>query len=151
MEQNLKRVYEEAHEVKSILDQELRQYEQNKGKLSSMRRQNLVLWKHIKKLIKRQRQAKVREKRRKQQVKELMKAQAKLSQSKGIEQSHQTQALIDDIDSQASDDEPNKSDEEDEAKFRKLEEELDQLANDPDLFTDLMKLKRQTENKEIDV
>lgn len=38
MEQNLKRVYEEAHEIKSILDQELRQYEQSKGKLSSMRR-----------------------------------------------------------------------------------------------------------------
>mmetsp|Transcript_1727 Transcript_1727/g.2405 ORF Transcript_1727/g.2405 Transcript_1727/m.2405 type:complete len:91 (+) Transcript_1727:1008-1280(+) len=53
MESNLKRVYEEAHEVKAILDQELRQYEQSKGKLSAMRRQNLVLWKHIKKLMKR--------------------------------------------------------------------------------------------------
>lgn len=35
--------------------------------------------------------------------------------------------------------------------MRRLEDELDRLAHDPELLTDLMKLKRTTEDKEVDV
>ena len=41
--------------------------------------------------------------------------------------------------------------EEEEDMFRKLESELDNLAWDPDLIEDLKKLKRSTENKEVQV
>jgi len=74
-----------------------------------------------------------------------------LAQAKGFDVSHQSQAIIDDMDSEGSVESGNKSEEEDEVKLRKLEEELERLAHDPDLLTDLMKLKRTTENKEIDV
>ena len=52
VETQMIRVYEEAHEVKQIIDCELKEYEQTKTKLSDLRRQNLVLWKHIKKMKK---------------------------------------------------------------------------------------------------
>ena len=45
----------------------------------------------------------------------------------------------------------NRSEEEDEQKLKRLEVELERLAHDPELLTDLMKLKRTTENKEVDV
>ncbi len=58
-----------------------------------------------------------------------------------------------DSEPEISDDSSNhdKSDEEEEIMFRKLESELDQLAWDPDLIEDLKKLKRSTESKEVQV
>ena len=48
-------------------------------------------------------------------------------------------------------DEKNDSEVEEEKMNRKLENEIELLANDPDLLSDLRKMKRKTENKEIDV
>ena len=51
-EQQMLRVFEEAQEVRTIIDNELKEYEETKGQLSVMRRQNLVLWKYIRKQFK---------------------------------------------------------------------------------------------------
>lgn len=71
MEENLTSVYKDASEVKAIVDKELDQYEQTKDELSQLKRQNLVLFKYIKKLIRRQKRERMREKRKEQRKKQL--------------------------------------------------------------------------------
>ena len=55
MEAQMIRVFDEALEVKQVIDCELKEYEQTKDNLSELRRQNLVLWMNIKKLKKKMR------------------------------------------------------------------------------------------------
>ena len=77
-----------------------------------------------------------------------------MAQVKGYDVSHQSQAIFDDMDSEGMCDDNsagNRSEEEDEQKLKKLEDELERLAHDPELLIDLMKLKRTTEDKEVDV
>ena len=77
MEGNLMRVYSEAHEVKAMLDAELKEYEATKDSLSSLRRQNLVLWEHIKKIYKKMRKARAKAKRQKHKMKKLSRVHAR--------------------------------------------------------------------------
>ena len=76
MEAQLLRVYEEAHEVRAIIDAELQEYGQEKGKLSLLRQQNLVLWSHIKKLNKKMRRERKRAIRKKEKAKQIAKVRA---------------------------------------------------------------------------
>ena len=70
MESNLIRVFEEAKEVKNVINAELTEYKQAQSQMSLLRRQNLVLWKFIKKLHKKMRKERRRAKRNKQKAKE---------------------------------------------------------------------------------
>ena len=57
MHLSLKTLFKDAEEVRQKLDKEMVAYEQSKYELSTMKRQNLVLWKHIKKLRMRRKRA----------------------------------------------------------------------------------------------
>ena len=57
---------------------------------------------------------------------------------KGVDLSANSHILINDVDSEGSDEDGNKSEEEDEKKLLRLEEELERLAHDPNLLSDLM-------------
>jgi hypothetical protein len=92
--------------------------------MSILRRQNLVLWKYIKKLNKKMRRERQRAKQRKQKAKEQQ------MQDNGAEK----------IISEES--EPEVSEIEDQEINRRLEMELEMLSEDPDLLEDLKKLKR---------
>lgn len=124
METNLIRVFEEAKEVKKMINAELTEFQQAQSQMSILRRQNLVLWKYIKKLNKKMRRERQRAKQRKQKAKEQQ------MQDNGAEK----------IISEES--EPEVSEIEDQEINRRLEMELEMLSEDPDLLEDLKKLKR---------
>lgn len=111
MTEVLQNLYSDSELVKGKLDEEIAEYQQAKGKLSGLRRNNFVLWKHIKKLKRKYRKLKVYH---------------------GIKDKETLQ----------NEEEAGIDDEE----LLQLTQELDMMANDPDLATDLKAIKRETKN-----
>ena len=133
IESQMLKVFQEANALKQEIDAELQQYEQAKTKMQQLERQNVVLWKYIKKQFKKLKKQHLRDKRRKVRTKELTRA-LKTQRVHGLSISIDQLDDDDEMLSEENDSDQDLTLEEIDEKFSKIQAELDMLANDPNLI-----------------
>ena len=101
--------------------------------MQQLERQNVVLWKYIKKQFKKLKKQHLRDKRRKLRTKELTRA-LKTQRVHGLSISIDQLDDEDEILSEDRDSDQDLTLEEIDEKFSKIQAELDMLANDPNLI-----------------
>ena len=75
MEQQLLRVFDEAKEVRGVIETELEEYDKTRKQMNNLERQNLVLWKYIQKLNNKKKKERQRAKRRREKARAKVRAE----------------------------------------------------------------------------